>query len=90
MLSNQRSDDSFAGEPFTGSPANEGHNIMVNEAAAARLDFTPQSIVGKTIIYTGSYVTMVTVHNFVPIMRPYPQARRTAVLTGPIALRQCC
>ena len=31
------------------NPANEGHNVLINEAAAARLGFTPQQAVGKTI-----------------------------------------
>ncbi len=61
MLSDQRADDSFAGQPFLGNPANEGHNILVNESGARRLGFTPQSIIGKTIIYTGSHVTVVGV-----------------------------
>jgi putative ABC transport system permease protein len=61
MLSDARSDDSFAGLPFMGNPANEGHNIMVNAAAAARLGFTPQNIIGKTILYTGSHVQVVGV-----------------------------
>ncbi|HVW73065.1 MAG TPA: ABC transporter permease [Rhizomicrobium sp.] len=61
MLSDQRADDSFKGLPFAGNPANEGHNILVNETAARRLGFTPQSIVGKTLIYTGSHVTVVGV-----------------------------
>ncbi len=61
MLSDARADDSLAFLPLTGNPANEGRNIMVNEAGARRLGFTPQSILGKTIIYTGSHVTVVGV-----------------------------
>ena len=61
MLSQARADDGFSGMPYTGNPANEGHNILVNETAAARLGFTPQSIIGKTLVYTGSHVTVVGV-----------------------------
>ncbi len=61
MLSQDRADDSFAYMPYYGNPANEGHNIVVNESAAARLGFTPQSIIGKTLLYTGSHVTVVGV-----------------------------
>jgi putative ABC transport system permease protein len=61
MLSDARADDSFAAMPFIGNPVNEGHNIMVNEAGARQLGFTPQSILGKTILYTGSHVTVVGV-----------------------------
>ena len=33
-----------------GDPANTGHNILINETAAARLGFTPQQAVGQTIL----------------------------------------
>ena len=52
MLSDARADDSFAGLPFIGNPANEGRNIMVNEAGARRLGFTPQSISGARPSFT--------------------------------------
>jgi len=61
MLSDARADDIMKGLPFTGNPANEGHNVLVNETGARRLGFTPQSIVGKTLIYGGSHVTVVGV-----------------------------
>ena len=31
-------------------PANEGHNVLLNVAAAARFGYTPQQAVGKTIV----------------------------------------
>jgi putative ABC transport system permease protein len=37
-------------------PTNAGHNILINEAAAARLGFTPQQAVGQTILYNNSPV----------------------------------
>lgn len=42
-------------------PANAGHNILINEAAAARLGFTPQQAVGQTILYNNSPVHIVGV-----------------------------
>jgi putative ABC transport system permease protein len=42
-------------------PANEGHNVLINVAAAARFGYTPQQAVGKTIIYSGNHVNVVGV-----------------------------
>jgi putative ABC transport system permease protein len=42
-------------------PQNEGHNIMVNAAAAARMGFSPQEAVGKTILMNQIHVHIVGV-----------------------------
>jgi putative ABC transport system permease protein len=42
-------------------PANEGHNVLLNVAAAARFGYTPQQAVGKTIVYSGNHVNVVGV-----------------------------
>ena len=42
-------------------PANEGHNILVNVAAAARFGYTPKHAIGKTIMYNGNHVNIVGV-----------------------------
>ena len=42
-------------------PANEGHNVLLNVAAAARFGYTPQQAVGKTILYSGNHVNVVGV-----------------------------
>jgi putative ABC transport system permease protein len=44
-----------------GDPANIGHNILINETAAARLGFTPQQAVGQTILYDNYAVNIVGV-----------------------------
>jgi putative ABC transport system permease protein len=44
-----------------GDPANIGHNILINETAAARLGFTPQQAVGQTILYDNYAVNVVGV-----------------------------
>lgn len=41
--------------------ANEGHNILVNVAAAARFGYTPQQAIGKTIMYNSNHVNIVGV-----------------------------
>ena len=62
----------IAGRPFSESrdadtlsdrmvPTNEGHNVLLNVAAAARLGYTPQQAIGKTIIYNGNHVNVVGV-----------------------------
>ncbi len=45
----------------SGDPANAGHNILVNEAAAARLGLTPQEAVGKIVLYNRYPVNIVGV-----------------------------
>ena len=42
-------------------PGNEGHSILVNEAAAASFGYTPAQAVDKTIIYNSSPVRIVGV-----------------------------
>jgi putative ABC transport system permease protein len=62
----------IAGRPFSESrgedtlsdwtvPANEGHNVLLNVAAAARFGYTPQQAVGKTLVYSGNHVNVVGV-----------------------------
>jgi putative ABC transport system permease protein len=34
-----------------GDTANSGHNVLINDTAAARLGFTPEQAVGQTILY---------------------------------------
>jgi putative ABC transport system permease protein len=44
-----------------GDPANTGHNLLINETAAARLGFTPQQAAGQSIIYNNYPATIVGV-----------------------------
>ncbi|HEV2702365.1 MAG TPA: ABC transporter permease [Steroidobacteraceae bacterium] len=50
LLSATRSLDEYT-STNGGNPANTGHNILLNESAAARLGFTPEQAVGKTVLY---------------------------------------
>jgi putative ABC transport system permease protein len=50
-LSATRSQDEIDTRQIAGNPANAGHNILINAAAAARLGFTPQQAVGQTVLY---------------------------------------
>jgi putative ABC transport system permease protein len=40
---------------------NEGRNVLINEAAAARMGFTPQQAIGKTILLRDNHVIIVGV-----------------------------
>jgi putative ABC transport system permease protein len=57
--SDARADDRLA----TSNPApdNEGKNILINQAAAARFGFTPQEAIGKTVLYGPARVRIVGV-----------------------------
>ncbi|MGH8296662.1 MAG: ABC transporter permease, partial [Steroidobacteraceae bacterium] len=43
------------------TPANDGHDILINAAAAAQFGYSPRQAIGKTIIYSRSPVTVVGV-----------------------------
>jgi putative ABC transport system permease protein len=45
----------------SGDPANTGHNILLNETAAARLGFTPQQAIGKAVLFNNYSVNVVGV-----------------------------
>jgi putative ABC transport system permease protein len=59
-LSTTRTLDEFS-SMNAGDAANTGHNILLNESAAARLGFTPEQAVGKTILYNNYAVKIVGV-----------------------------
>jgi putative ABC transport system permease protein len=62
LLSDSRSQDRMnSALILSGNPANEGHNLLINEAAAARLGLTPQQAVGRTILYNHNHVRVVGV-----------------------------
>ena len=60
-LSASRAQDTINTRVQAGDPDNTGHNILINETAAARLGFTPQRAVGQTVIYNNYPVTIVGV-----------------------------
>jgi putative ABC transport system permease protein len=61
LLSENRALDQVA-EGADGARANQGHNVLVDRAAAALLGLTPQQAVGKTIIFQQkSYLNIVGV-----------------------------
>jgi putative ABC transport system permease protein len=59
-LSATRSQDEIS-SMNSGDPANAGHNILINEAAAERLGFTPRQAVGQTVLYNNYPVNIVGV-----------------------------
>jgi len=57
-----RADDRLYRKEFLKpDPRNEGHNVVVNEAAAARMGFTPQDAIGRTILMGANNVNIVGV-----------------------------
>jgi len=82
LLSDARADDridarsAFAGGHFNPTPQNEGHNILINASAAARLGFTPRQAVGQTVLMFQNHVHIVGVladanfHGAREMMRP--------------------
>ena len=61
IFSESRGADTFIDNDGASLPANEGHNILINVAAAARFGYTPQQAIGKTIIYNNNHVNIVGV-----------------------------
>ncbi len=59
MLSPDRAEDVYVDDRDV--PANEGHNVMLNAAAAARLGFTPQEAIGKIVTIDMYHVRVVGV-----------------------------
>ena len=61
VFSETRGEDTLVNNNGHGSPANEGHNILINVAAAAQVGYTPQQAIGKTILYNRNHVNIVGV-----------------------------
>jgi putative ABC transport system permease protein len=59
-LSGTRALDEFS-SMNSGDPANTGHNILINESAAARLGFTPEQVIGKAVLFNNYSVNIVGV-----------------------------
>jgi putative ABC transport system permease protein len=60
-LSDSHAQDQFDWKGGSVTGANEGRNILIDEAAAKSLGFTPQQAVGKTIVLAKSHVQIVGV-----------------------------
>jgi putative ABC transport system permease protein len=56
FLSDKRAQDEFYMNGGSASGANDGHNILIDNMAAANLGFTPQQAVGKTIVLGKNHV----------------------------------
>lgn len=61
LSANRAQDEIHAAFSPAGDPANTGHNILINETAAARLGFTPQQAIGKTVLFNNYPVIIVGV-----------------------------
>jgi putative ABC transport system permease protein len=58
MFADDRGEDRFTAD-FV--PENDGHSIIINQAAAARFGFSPEQMVGKTIIWNNFHVRVIGV-----------------------------
>jgi putative ABC transport system permease protein len=58
MFAEDRGEDRFKAGLV---PDNDGHSIIINEAAAARFGCTPQQMVGKTVIWNNAHVQVIGV-----------------------------
>lgn len=61
MLSRERGVDTFVHDIAPIPGRNDGHNIIINAAAAAWMGLTPQQAIGKTVIFNNSHVRIVGV-----------------------------
>jgi putative ABC transport system permease protein len=63
LLSDTRAEDKMyrAKVMMAREPRNEGHNVIVNESAVARMGYTPQQALGKTILFGENHVRIVGV-----------------------------
>jgi putative ABC transport system permease protein len=62
LLSEKRALDQVADRTAgDGSPNYDGHNVLIDQAAASRLELTPQHAIGQTIIFQGSHLNIVGV-----------------------------
>jgi putative ABC transport system permease protein len=62
LLSDTRAEDRMYFKGFLQLELrNEGHNILINETAAARMGFTPQQAIGKNVLFGLNHVNIVGV-----------------------------
>jgi putative ABC transport system permease protein len=62
LLSDARAEDRmYETKELQANARNEGHSVLVNEAAAARLGFTPEQAIGKVILYGFNHAAIVGV-----------------------------
>jgi putative ABC transport system permease protein len=61
LLSDNRAQDRINTQRNAAEGVNEGHNVLVDDTAAADLGFTPRQAVGKTIIFGDTHLQIVGV-----------------------------
>jgi len=83
LLSNERALDQFDTYGDAGKGANDGHNILIDDAAAASMGFTPPQAVGKTIMLDKSPVRIVGVVANVKFGGAREHARATMYIYDP-------
>jgi putative ABC transport system permease protein len=61
LLSDSRAQDQFDKRSGTPAGVNEGHNILIDDTAAASMGFTPRQAVGKTLLFGKTHLQIVGV-----------------------------
>jgi putative ABC transport system permease protein len=61
LLSDKRAPDQTDSRDFSTAPANDGRNILIDQAAAARLGLTAQQALGQTIVNGKTHMRIVGV-----------------------------
>jgi putative ABC transport system permease protein len=61
LLSDKRAQDQIDAADFSAAPANDGRNILIDQAGAARLGLTAQQALGQTIINGKNHLLIVGV-----------------------------
>ena len=89
LLSNDRALDQFDANGDSEKGANDGHNILIDDTAAASMGFTPQQAVGKTIILDKSHVHIVGVLANIKFGGARERARATMYIYDPHVPAQC-
>jgi putative ABC transport system permease protein len=83
LLSDSRAQDRLDTQEGSGKAANEGHNILIDNTAAASMGFTPQQAVGKTIILGTTHMHIVGVLTNVKFAGAREPARATMYVYDP-------
>ena len=61
LLSETRGDDRIHSVLSDLDPQNEGRNLIINETAARRMGWSPEEVVGKTVLFNKAHVRIVGV-----------------------------
>jgi putative ABC transport system permease protein len=84
-LSHERTDDQYVADH--GFSDEEGRNILINAAAAARFGLNPAQMIGKTITFNGGHVVVVGVIGDIRLQGAHESVRPTLYYAKPLLAR---